>query len=289
MRKVITSTATVIGVLAASAPALAASGSPARSGSPASQGPPPTVTVSGLSLARVTLPRTHLPHLTPHAVVTSSNWSGYAAVAKKKVHLRYVAATFTIPAVNCAKSTLGTQKLAYASNWAGLDGFNNSTVEQVGVDSYCDSSRTPQYDAWYEMYPLAPVVFSGVSPGDAITVSVYLNGTRYNLSLKDLTTGGKLLTTQPCPARSTCRHTSAEVITEDPGSAEPVIDLADFGLVNFTGATVTSRNGTHGSLAGNSLWTSSKIVMRDAQDKLMAQPSPLEGGRAFNVTWRAGQ
>ena len=281
MRKVISTTAATIAVLAASAPALAATGSPAT--------PKPTTRVSGLSLARVTLPRTHLPHLTPHALVTSSNWSGYAAVAKKNVHLRYVSAYFTVPSVNCTKSTLGSGGVAYASNWAGLDGFNSGTVEQTGVDSYCDSTRTPQYDAWYEMYPLAPVVFSGVNPGDAISVSVYLNGSKYNLSLTDLTTGGKVRTSQPCPKYSTCRHSSAEVITEDPGNAAPQIDLADFGLVNFTGATVTSVNGTHGTLAGNSLWTSSKILMKDSHNKVMAQPSPLEGGMAFNIAWRTGQ
>ena len=281
MRKVISITAAAIAVLAASAPALAATGS--------STGPKPTVKVSGLSLARVTLPRTHLPHLTPHAVVTSSNWSGYAAVAKKNVRLRYIAANFTIPSVNCTRSTLGTGGVAYASNWVGLDGFSSGTVEQTGVDSYCDSTRTPQYDAWYEMYPLAPVVFSGVNPGDAISVSVYLNGSRYNLSLTDLTTGGKVQTSQPCPNHSTCRDASAEVITEDPGSAEPVIDLADFGAVNFTAAAVTSANGSKGTLTGNSLWTSSEIVMKDSHGKVMAQPSSLEGGKAFNIVWRGAK
>ncbi len=232
---------------------------------------------------------THLPHLTPHALVTSSNWSGYAAVAKKNVRLRYVAVTFTIPSVNCKKSTLGSQGVAYASNWVGLDGFNSGTVEQTGVDSYCDSTRTAQYDAWYEMYPLAPVVFSGVNPGDAISVSVYLNGSKYNLSLADLTTGAKLQTSQPCPRHSTCRDSSAEVITEDPGNAEPAIDLADFGLVNFTAGAVTSADGTRGTFTGNSLWTSSEIVMKDSHRKLMAQPSSLEGGKAFNIAWKAAQ
>ncbi len=281
MRKVITITAAAVAVLAASAPALAASGSAASQN--------PAVKVRGLSLARVTLPRTHLPHLTPHAIVTSTNWSGYAAVAKTGVHLRYVAADFTIPSVDCARSTLGSQGYAYASNWAGLDGFNSNTVEQIGVDSYCDTSGSPQYDAWYEMYPLGPVVYSNVHPGDAIAVSVYLNGSTYSLSLKDLTTGATLQTSQPCPNNSTCRDSSAEVITEDPGNAEPAIDLADFGLVNFTGAAVTSANGTHGTLAANSLWTSSEIVMKNSSGKVMAQPSSLEGGQAFNNAWRSGQ
>ncbi|HEX9065832.1 MAG TPA: G1 family glutamic endopeptidase [Streptosporangiaceae bacterium] len=281
MRKVLTIAAAAAALLTASGPALAATG--------ATAGQQPGLMVSGLRLAQVTLPRTHLPHLTPHSVVTSSNWSGYAAVAKKGVRLRYVAAHFTIPSVNCTKSKLGSQNVAYASNWVGLDGFNSGTVEQAGVDSFCDQTRTAQYDAWYEMYPLGPVVFSGVNPGDAISVSVYLNGSKYNLALTDLTTGGKFATSASCPKNSTCRDSSAEVITEDPGDAEPVIDLADFGQVNFTGIAVTSANGTRGTLTGNKLWTSSEIVMKNSGGRVMAQPSSLEGGQAFNVSWRASQ
>jgi Peptidase A4 family len=281
MRKVVSITVAAVAVLTWSAPSMAETGYPA--------GQVPATRVSGLSLARVTLPRTHLPHLTPDALVVSSNWSGYAAVAKKNVRLRYVATTFTIPRVNCARSKPGTAGVAYASNWVGLDGFNDKSVEQIGVDSYCDSARTARYDAWYEMYPLRPVVYANVNPGDAISVSVYLKGSKYKLSLTDLTTGGSLRTSQPCPSHSTCRDASAEVITEDPGSAEPVINLADFGLVNFTRTTVTSLDGKRGTLARNSLWTSSKILMKDSRNKVMAQPSSLEGGRAFTVAWRAAQ
>ena len=281
MRTVITITAAVLAASAFSAPALAQTATPAS--------PVPTVKVHGLHLVKVNLPRTHLPHLTPNAVVSSKNWSGYAAVAKSGVRLRYVAADFTVPSVSCANSTLGSSGLAYASNWAGIDGFSSSTVEQTGVDSFCDTSGTAQYDAWYEMFPLDPVAFSGVSPGDAIAVSVYYNGSVYSLTLNDLTTGSQIQTSQPCPHGSTCRDSSAEVITEDPGSAEPTVDLADFGMANVTGAAVTSVSGTHGTLAANSLWTSTEIVMKDSSKKTMAQPSSLYGGHAFNVRWMAAQ
>jgi hypothetical protein len=39
----------------------------------------------------------------------------------------------------------------------------------------------------------------------------------------------------------------------DPGLSAPVVNLADYGMVNFTGAAVTSVNGTHGTLSANSL------------------------------------
>src|SRR5262245_49178190 len=191
MRKVSTITIAVLAALVMPGPALAQVARPAS--------PKPTTRVHGLHLVKVNLPRTHLPHLTPHAVVSSGNWAGYAAVAKSGVHLRSIAADFTIPSVNCAKSTLGTSGLAYLSAWAGIDGFNSSTVEQTGVDAFCDASGIPQYDAWYEMFPLNPVAFSGVNPGDAIAVSVNYTGTGYTLKLTDLTTGGQLVTTRRCP------------------------------------------------------------------------------------------
>jgi hypothetical protein len=297
MHKVSMITASVLTAVALSAPAwTAAAGASAATAAPAAQaaqavqaGPKPVVRVHGMHLVHIQLPRTHLPHLTPHPVVSSGNWSGYAAVAKKGVRLRFISADFTIPSVNCAKSTLGSSGLAYASNWVGLDGFASNTVEQTGVDSFCDSSRVAQYDAWFEMFPLDPVVFSGVGAGDAISASVFYTGSGYGIALTDLTTGAKIQTTQPCPMGSTCRNSSAEVITEDPGQSSPVIDLADFGMVNVTGAAVTSLNGTHGSLTGNSLWTSTEIVMKGTTNKVLAQPSGLFGGKAYNVTWKAAQ
>src|SRR5690242_21508059 len=107
MRKVSTITGTVVTALALSAPAwAAAAGASASTAAPA--GPRPVVRVHGMHLVHVQLPRTHLPHLTPHPVVSSGNWAGYASVAKKRVQLRFVSADFTIPSVNCARSTLGT-------------------------------------------------------------------------------------------------------------------------------------------------------------------------------------
>ena len=253
-------------------------------------GPGPTVQVHGMrSAVGVRLPGTHLPQLAPQMSVASSNWSGYAVAADSGVRIRFVSVNFTIPSLNCANSPLGSSGSAYAGHWAGLDGFNDATVEQTGVDAFCDSSGTPAYYAWYEMYPLAPVAFTGVSPGDAIHVSVFFDGSAYNLVLTDLTTGGFINTTQPCPSGSTCRNKSAEVITEDPGGAVAGgFDLADFGMANYTGARVTSLTGTHGTLAAQSNnWTSTEIIMDDSRGTPMATPSALEGGQAFNVAWNS--
>jgi hypothetical protein len=277
--------AAVAAATLAAAPAAVAS---TQAGSHA--GPGPTVQVRGMRAAvGARLPGTHLPHLAPQMSVASSNWSGYAVAANSGVRIRFVSVNFTIPSLNCANSPLGSSGSAYAGHWAGLDGFNDATAEQTGVDAFCDSGGTPAYYAWYEMYPLAPVAFTGVNPGDAIHVSVYFDGSAYNLVLTDLTTGGFINTTQPCPSGSTCRNKSAEVITEDPGGAVAGgFDLADFGMANYTGARVTSLTGTHGTLAAQpNNWTSTEIIMQDTSGTMMAVPSTLEGGQAFNVAWRS--
>jgi hypothetical protein len=250
----------------------------------------PTVHVHGMrAAAGVSLPRTHLPHVTPRNTVFATNWSGYAVAADSGIHIRFVAANFTIPSLNCANSPLGSSGFAYVGDWAGLDGLNSNTVEQTGVDAFCDSSGTPSYYAWYEMYPLAPVAFTGVGPGDAINASVFFNGSGYNLVLKDLTSGGSINTTQPCPSGSKCGNTSAEVITEDPGGAVANgVNLADFGMANYTGTAVTSTSGKHGTLASlANFWASTRIVMVDPGGTRMAVPSSLYAGQAFNVGWRS--
>jgi len=284
----------IAAAVAASALALALAPVPAASASTQSASPKPVTLLHGFHLAvGARLPRTVLPHLPRAATVDSQNWSGYAAVANPNVALRYVTSTFKVPSVNCAEVAIGSAGQTYAAEWVGLDGFNDSTVEQTGVDSYCDSTSGPATNqAWYEMYPLDPVVFTGVSAGDTIWVSVYFNSStnEYQLFLDDETTGSTMETDQPCPSGSTCDRTSAEVISEDPGGAVAGgINLADFGTVNYSTSDVTSRDGTHGTLATNGLWTSTEIIMQDPSGNTMTTPSALtDDGADFSITWNRG-
>jgi hypothetical protein len=267
---------------------------PAASASASSATAAPSVHLHGFHLVRnARLPRTVLPHLARNTTVDSNNWSGYAAVAKNNVALRFVESTFTVPSVNCSAVKIGTGGQTYAAEWVGLDGFNSTTVEQTGVDSFCDSATgAATNQAWYEMYPLDPVVFSGVNPGDKIVVAVYYNSAtgQYQLSLDDETTGASMQTAQSCPSGSTCDRNSAEVIEEDPGgSVAGGINLANFGTVNFAASRVTSRDGLRGTLSPSSLWTTTDIIMQDPSGDDMATPSALtDSGANFSVTWNQG-
>jgi hypothetical protein len=246
---------------------------------------PPGVQVSGMTYQPgVHLPATHLPHVTlVNGALHSKNWSGYVDVACPTCALRYVAASFTLPSVNCARSPDGS----HTSFWAGLDGFNDSTAEQTGADAFC-SGGTANYFAWYEMFPLPPVAFSGVSPGDAISVTVYYNAStrHWQLGLIDLTNGGTLSAAVLCPSGSVCRNASAEVITEAPSlSSGAVLPLADFGQAGYEGIQVTSRSGTHGAMTSNGLWTTDSISMVNSTGNTLALPSPAYGGQAFQDFW----
>jgi hypothetical protein len=267
---------------------------PVASASASSATSAPSVHLHGFHLVtNARLPRTVLPHLAKNATVDSQNWAGYAAVAKNNVALRYAQTTFTVPTVNCSAVPIGSGGQTYAAEWVGLDGFNSSTVEQTGVDSFCNSATgAATNQAWYEMFPLDPVVFSGVNPGDTIFVSVYYDSStkQYQLTLKDETTGADMETSQPCPTGSTCDRNSAEVIEEDPGgSVGGGINLADFGTASFTVSHVTARDGLRGTLSPSSLWTSTDIIMQDPSGEDMATPSALtDSGANFTVTWNQG-
>jgi hypothetical protein len=271
--------------LAAALPAGAASKAPA--GVPAGG----FQTFGSMRPVNVRLAPTHLPHpkRVANGVVQSSNWSGYASVIKTSVTISEISADFTIPSVNCAKSPLGTSGTAYDAIWAGLDGFSDDTVEQEGVDIFCTSAKSaPQYFAWYEMFPNGPVAFSGVSPGDAISVTTDKTGADWALTLKDITNGGGFTTKQPCPKGSTCKDASAEVITEDPGTSTPMYDLADFGMVNQTAIVLHSSTGLRRSMYAPRLWNIDEIEMTDGSGGVMAQPGTLYGSQAFNLSWLRG-
>lgn len=214
--------------------------------------------------------RTHpLQRGTKFNTVKSNNWSGFATYSD---HFRFVTATYTVPSLNCAVSPDGS----YDSEWVGLDGYTNSTVEQAGNYAYC-SGGTPNYFAFYEMFPSASVDFSGVSPGDSITASVYFNGSQWVLTVADNTTGSGFSVAQSCPSGSTCRNTNAEIVSEVPNGGPPSASLADYGIVGFTHIGITDTTGHRYNIFSPD-WKNDKISEYDSSNgHLMQSPSTLEG------------
>jgi Peptidase A4 family len=197
---------------------------------------------------------------------TSTNWSGYAVTGSR---FTSVSASWKQPTATCS----GT---AYSSFWVGLDGDTSSTVEQTGTDADCSGS-SPQYYAWYEMYPKFPVNLSQpVSPGDTMTASVTTDGRgNFTLTISDTTRGWTNVT--HAKLRS-AKLSSAEVIAEAPSSSGGVLPLANFGTVNFTGASA------NGSLLTASTPNIDPITMANGST-VKAQPGSISSG-AFSVQWK---
>jgi hypothetical protein len=197
---------------------------------------------------------------------TSTNWSGYAVTGGRYTS---VSSSWTQPAASCS----GT---AYSSFWVGLDGDTSNTVEQTGTDADCSGS-TPQYYAWYEMYPKFPVNYSNpVRPGDHMSASVTTNGSgSFTLTISDSTQGWSKTTTARLKS---AKLASAEVIAEAPSSSGGVLPLANFGTVGFSGATV------NGKVLTSTTAGLDKITMQSGST-VKAQPGSMSNG-SFSVAWK---
>ena len=173
----------------------------------------------------------------------SLNWSGYAVTGKKAYN--YVHSTFVQPAITCTGV-----KNQYTSNWVGLDGYNDATVEQDGTFAWCGGAdgTTPKYQAWYEMYPAGSVGVFNVHPGDVIDTSVsYSDSTSdFSLTVSDLTTGKTKTDVEPC---ASCERSSAEWIIERPALCNNALtkcfitELADFGNSTMGGDEAQTDGG----------------------------------------------
>ena len=194
--------------------------------------------------------------------INGYNWGGYAATGT----FSSVAATWSEPTVKCnSRSDL------YAP-WVGIDGYSSSTVEQTGVATDC-SSGSPVYQAWYEMYPAAPVYLSSssypVRAGDSIHASVtHTSGSTYTLAISDTTRGWNYSTNK---SLSGARNANAEAIIESPPGKYP-----NFGTLKFTSVTA------NGSPIGNY----SPVAMDPSANGVYeAHASALSGGNSFTMTY----
>jgi hypothetical protein len=219
----------------------------------------------------------------------SLNWSGYAATSSHK--FTYVHVRFVQPAITCVG------KFQYTSNWSGLDGFTNGTVEQDGTAAYCGGSShtTPRYYAWYEMFPAGSVTVFTVRPGDTIDSSVRFAHGKFTLRIADLTSGKSATKVASC---SSCARSSAEWIVERPAVCTNsactkafLTMLADFHTTTMGQAQAQVAGGKVSGIAG---FDNVPIFMISLLKKgfiSLDTVGPLNSsGDAFSVTWeRAGR
>jgi hypothetical protein len=237
-------------------------------GYPMMSGPPDGAANGGPASGAVNGPAGTAAAAAAVTQVTSANWAGYAATGAAG-SFTSVSASWAQPAVGCGAAD------TFSAFWAGLDGDGTATVEQTGTEADC-ADGTATYQGWYEVFPAAPVFFANpVQPGDAMSASVVSDGGGlFTLTLSDATQGWTQTTQQTA---ADAQLGSAEVIAEAPSSGDSVLPLADFGAVNFTGATAD------GAPIGNSA-NLSELTMSSAAGTPLASPSALTSASAFSVT-----
>jgi hypothetical protein len=201
-----------------------------------------------------------------HEVVYSSNWSGYAVTGGK---FKTATASWSQSAITCTSSGGATDM----SPWVGIDGYSNSTVEQTGSSGDCNGSKADYY-AWYEMYPRNVIVIKHkVMPGDQFTASVtHLSGTKYRLTLHDVTESWKNTVTKSIKAKD--------------ASAEAVMEMAANHLSNFGTDPFTDFK-VDGKPIGSYTASPYKIEQMEIRVKgtVCDSTSALTADKNFQVTW----
>ena len=183
--------------------------------------------------------------------VKSSNWSGYADTGSG---FSSVTGKWKEPKISGCSASSPLEAVVF---WVGLDGFNNSTVEQDGTAAICGGGNPITYLTWWEMFPANNIQFIGatVKPGDAIAASVVRSGTKYTLKVTDSTTKGNSFTASATCAATTCKNQSAEWIGEAPSANGAEVPLPKFAPWTLTAATVKagSHSGTIKSFPDNAI------------------------------------
>jgi len=203
-----------------------------------------------------------------HTIAYSTNWSGYAVTG----------GTFTTASASWVQSPItcsGGDGQTDMSPWIGIDGYRTSTVEQTGSSGDCNNG-TPDYYAWYEMYPRGTImIHHTVMPGDHFTATVtHAGGTSYTLTLADITEGWTNMVTKSIKAQDS--------------SAEAVMEMAARHLTQFSPDKFTAFT-VDGKPIGSYTDSPYKIERMEIRVKgtVCDSTSSLGAGANFKVTWRA--
>jgi hypothetical protein len=235
----------------------------------------------------------------------SSNWAGYVVSAGadpttgEADPFTTASGNWVQPAAKCDSASGSTS----AAFWVGLGGDSDSSnaLEQIGTESDCTAAGTARYSAWYELVPAGSVkIGMTVAPGNKLSASVGVDGTKVTVKLANLTSGKSFSRVLTMAAPDT---TSAEWIAEAPSLCDSVDSsrcrqaaLTNFGKVSFSHSAITSASGHTGTIS-DPAWSATALELdgstgfgfgRFASESAAAQalPGALGGGGAsFTVKW----
>ena len=204
-------------------------------------------------------------------VTVSANWSGYVWTGQPGTYSS-IAVTFQLPGPYCNLSDPGADTLdniAMTGFWAGLDGYNNQTVEQAGAAKLCSPGGWATFESWTEMFPAPPVELEPLNAYQTVRVTVgWQGGDAYQTDVNDVVTVGQV---------SGAQRDSAEIITEAPTGAV-ILPTAQFHAVSyrFTGPIPGQRHA---------------VELADPTDGTAVITGPIRGPawrRTFTQRWFEG-
>jgi len=218
----------------------------------------------------------------------SLNWAGYA-LAVTPGTVNSAEGSWIVPKVSPSKGA------TYVALWVGIDGYNDSTVEQTGILVESENGNV-YYRAWYEFYPSSPVYAPSsdvVKPGDDISAKViYLGNDEYETQLNDTTEGWHYYS--PVTTVSGAKDSNAEWIVERPSTISGLTTLANFGTAYF-GYDYTGISGTNYAEVNGKQYTIGAettgsnpiaITMVSSTGQPLATPSGLSSdGTSFTVSY----
>ena len=207
----------------------------------------------------------------PAGQVSSTNWSGYAGATSftnPTAHsVTAVSGSWIVPTVKASGGN------TYSALWVGIDGYNTSTVEQLGTEHDFIGGVQQNY-AWFEMYPGGSYLISGfpLNPGDVISASVVYSGSNIFVVPTSYTHS------------TTALRESAEWIVEAP-YYNGILPLSDFVTAYFIGCAATI-NGVAAPI-GNSSWKNVGIEMVTNSGAAKDTTSALLPDKgSFFVAWK---
>ena len=270
-RSAVTLAALVLG--GASAVVLVPSSAVGASASPAAPSPLVATTwghTEALTPSQLhTQPLDLVPTDRPHAggardVAQSRNWAGVIDDDNDlSSQFTNVSADWTVPAVE------PTENPEASATWIGLDGTSSDSLIQTGTAQNSSGGATG-YFAWFELIPGNPYEIGGVTPGDQMFASIqetFPFSDTWTMTIEDLTAGE----TFSAPVSYDTPGLSAEWIEEAPTSASTnqVLQLANFGAVNFSDTSFTSTD--PGAVTVN------PVEMLNDQNEVIAAPTNITG------------
>jgi len=250
---------------------------------------PSSMTVAPVFVAPTAHPVGAVPFVGTGAATnaTSYNWAGYVATGSSG-QVTKVFGTWHQPAAKCNR----TSPTSMVAIWVGLDGYNSSTVEQIGTLAQC-SEHVASYYAWWDVYPsesLQRISTITVHSGDIFTASVvsYPNSSHnFTLKIEDTSTQVSFSTTASQPNAT---ESSAEWIVEAPSGDNSTVSgiypLAHFREVLWTKCTATLAGKLHDLRKISSL-VAITMVSYPSGARTLASPL-LESDIAFLVSWENG-